>query len=323
MEGQVLEPDATDFDNLQDAGVQSVAAQESFQRLGPQEIEIQYLKYHSSTVFIVDVVTAKSLLFISCLFLTKIGFLSLRQGYDALESFPFLFIIVFLASFFLGVCPTLYFSQQRLSTYLRWREFFVFNSIFWSFVRYSLCMGQLAINAPSDSKLQFILKILLSGPYPLVSFLSIAYPLRLQVAFPLACIVGVASTATCFIIHSQLVLSSTAKENIKFLADAICSRAIVKDFAAAIMGFPCSADNVLFIVWGAQSCLAVIGAYFYMKNEEKKRRVRFFRLSGLEEPYPLFWDDNYGYRQWLVCLGIAGFLGAAHCYILEDDEVVS
>lgn len=201
-----------------------------------------------------------------------------------------LIILLYILAVAVGFGPTFYFPFRKKSFYNAWREWFVLNSLFWSLLRYPFTLYRYTVMASElpISNTAFVLKALLFGPHVITLMLGIGYPLRIDVAFPFTTLTGISAGAGCVWVHSKLLQSPAARPHLEFLARQVCSSSLLKKAVIFNPGAPCTYEYVLLYLWCAEGVLSVLLVIWVIVVDQSKQRKRFFRMTGLQEPYPFF-----------------------------------
>lgn len=267
--------------------------------LTPEETEDLYRKYHSSTVYRSDWVISILVLCMSSISISS--FLDFWPKASA--------ALVIAVACVIGQGPILVLSLRQTAFYIEWREWFVLNSMFWSLLRFLYFLGTIvpSPDTPEISHFRFIFKALIKGPHIAVLLLGVGYPLRVQASFPCTCLTGILAFVCASFVHSELLVSAAALPHLEALDRYLCS-GCYGDFVLLTTGVPCSTDNVLLNLWGAESGAAVFALFLFTVRQESLRRKLFFVISGLQEPYPVFWE-NLWHSVGLTLVSSAGIVG--------------
>lgn len=249
----------------------------------PEVVEKIYLQWHSATFCITDyrcglVAVAFGLKSLS----------ALNRSWELSFEMSVLLNLGYIFALVVGLFPTFSFPWHKRDLYISKRESFLLHSCCWIVARFLLAL-YIAVTT-ADSHRTFATRALFSGPFAPVFLIGMGYPLRVQVAFPLTCVVGISATAGASYVHSQLLSSNETLLHLEVLSDNICSVGYLNGFVSTLSGSPCSAQNALMCIWSTQATIAVFLMIYYIINEEKRRRKVFFAESNLREPFPIFWE---------------------------------
>lgn len=270
-----------------------------------EETEALYKKYHSSTACRSDwYVTA------AVLFLIVVLVIEIPGHHDRIVTGT-----AYAVTGVLGFCPIHFAARRKKAFYIAWREWFILNSILWAMVRFRFCLGSVVPGeySPEVSDVRFALRALLRGPHVVILLCGAGYSLRAQTAFPFACIMGVLASWISAGVHSKMLAAAAARPHLDSLARYMCS-GYYGEFVLTLTGVPCTANNILLNLWGAQCGLAVFVLFFSTVLRESIRRKRFFAISGRREPFPVFWDD-FWFSSCLTFVMAAGILALQFvCY---------
>lgn len=215
-----------------------------------------------------------------------------------------------------GFGPTFYFPYHNKPFYIAWRAWFVANSVFWSLLRYAFTLYRYTVMA-SEAQIThtaFVLKALLFGPHVITLMLGIGYPLSIDIAFPFAAIFSIGTSACCGFIHSMVVQSPATQPHLEFLDRLLCS-GFYGDFVLVTTGTPCSPESVLLNLWCAESGVSLFLITYFIMLEQSNRRKAFFQVSGLVEPYPVFFDGFFSHS---TSIGAFVVLGLCLMYLLSS-----
>lgn len=235
---------------------------------------------------------------------------------DWSRTFSLLISLLYILAVVVGFGPTLYFPLRKKSVYHAWREWFVLNSLFWALLRYPFTMYRCTVMASelAISHTAFATKALLLGPHVMIIMMGIGYPLRVDLAFPFVSLAAIGATASCGWVHSKLIQSPAAQPHLEFLASQLCSSGFYKEFVLVTTGFPCTSDSILLNLWCTEGGITLFLMTFVILIEQSNRRERFFKMTGLEEPYPLVFGDPLFSHTTLVAVFIV--LGVGVFYLL-------
>lgn len=258
--------------------------------MSPDKIESLYKSYHNSMVYSSDI---RFLGLIGLVFAVKTILESQRLGSADSEALPFtLGHLIMACTIVIGLGPIVFFSWFQKARYIAWREFFVFNALFWTILRYYFTLQLLTVASSAYLGANFLIKAIAFGPHAIVLTYGIGFPLRTQAAFPFIAFAGIGTAVCAFLVHSQLISEPAAQPGLHALYEKVCATGFYKEFVLASTGMPCDASNVLLNVWNAGNGLAVLVMLFFNFFEESSRRKRFFLENGLQEPYPLYFHDH-------------------------------
>lgn len=286
--------------------------------MSPEEIESMYRNYHNSLVYSSDVRVSG---YVGLAFAVKTLLESQRLGSDSgFLSFTPLHLIM-TCTVVIGLGPIFFFSWFQKARYIAWRELFVFNALIWTILRYYFALQILTVVASTLGS-KYLIKAILFGPHVIVLTFGIGFPLRTQTAFPFIALAGIGTAACAFLVNRQLVLEPSALPGLNVLYEKLCSRGFYKEFVLASTGMHCEASNVLLNLWNAGNGLAVLVMLFFKFFEESSRRKRFFLENGLQEPYPLYFNDHtFSHTSSIVIFIFAGlvFFYLAERYLEIDS----
>lgn len=182
-----------------------------------------------------------------------------------------------------------------------------------SLIVYATIVHMEALN-PLESRSQFLFQVLGLGPYNLIVMLTLAYPLRVPLAFPMTCFVGVASFACSFSSQSKLLASPVGQSHLEFLSNSFCPSGLIQELISSTFNAPCSPDNVLLFLWCAQSSTAVVVLFYIIVILEARRRKTFLgtflgvsQARVLQDRSLFLWVDYFFLYHWLTHFLVAAF----------------